>query len=83
MPPRGDRSGRAVSAAEAEPYAGRLLPLPPFVLTGGPASWPDTLNGFALSGHFLARDILAERADLLLEARIRLVDRLRRAAGLA
>ncbi len=25
------KSGRAVSAAEAEPYAGKLLPLPPFV----------------------------------------------------
>ncbi len=29
------RSGRAVSAAEAEPYAGRLLPLPRFVREGG------------------------------------------------
>ena len=29
------RSGRAVSAAEAEPYAGKLLPLPPFVREGG------------------------------------------------
>ena len=29
------RSGRAVSAAEAEPYAGKLLPLPRFVREGG------------------------------------------------
>jgi DNA repair protein RecO (recombination protein O) len=77
------RSGRAVSAAEAEPYAGRLLPLPPFVLAGGPASWADTLDGLALSGHFLARDILTDRAEPLLQARARLLDRLRRAAGLA
>src|SRR6476661_1157421 len=33
------RSGRAVSAAEAEPYAGKLLALPAFVRAGGPASW--------------------------------------------
>jgi DNA repair protein RecO (recombination protein O) len=31
------KSGRAVSAAEAEPYAGKLLPLPPFVREGGRA----------------------------------------------
>ena len=77
------RSGRAVSAAEAEPYAGRLLPLPPFVLEGGPANWAETLDGLALSGHFLARDVLTDRAEPLLDARARLLDRLRRAAGLA
>jgi DNA repair protein RecO (recombination protein O) len=77
------RSGRAVSAAEAEPYAGRLLPLPPFVLAGGPANWAETLDGLALSGHFLARDVLTDRAEPLLDARARLLDRLRRAAGLA
>jgi DNA repair protein RecO (recombination protein O) len=77
------RSGRAVSAAEAEPYAGRLLPLPPFVLAGGPANWAETLDGLALSGHFLARDVLTDRAESLLDARARLLDRLRRAAGLA
>lgn len=77
------RSGRAVSADEAEPYAGRLLPLPRFVLEGGEASWPDTLDGLALSGHFLARDVLTARAEPLLEARDRLTQRLRRAAGVA
>jgi DNA repair protein RecO (recombination protein O) len=35
------KSGRAVSAAEAEPYAGKLLPLPPFVRKGGGASWEE------------------------------------------
>lgn len=76
-------SGRAISAAEAEPYSSRLLPLPSFVLTGVPAGWTDSLDGLRLTGHFLARDLLTERADLLLAARNRLVDRLRRAAGLA
>jgi DNA repair protein RecO (recombination protein O) len=77
------RSGRAVSAAEAEPYASRLLRLPPFVRAGGPASLDDVLAGLALTGHFLARDVLNAQADVLNEGRARLVDRLRRAAGQA
>src|SRR4051794_21644735 len=32
------KSGRAVSSTEAEPYAAKLLPLPPFLRQGGPAS---------------------------------------------
>ena len=56
------RSGRAVSAAEAEPYAGKLLPLPRFVREGGQASWPDILDGLALTGHFLMRDLITDRA---------------------
>jgi DNA repair protein RecO (recombination protein O) len=77
------RSGRAVSAAEAEPYAGKLLPLPPFVRDGGQADWSDIAQGLELTGHFLSRDILADRSKPLIEARARLVDRLRRAGGLA
>ena len=77
------RSGRAVSAAEAEPYAGKLLPLPRFVLEGGQAGWSEILDGMALSGHFLTRDLLTDRAQLLEESRDRLVERLRRAGGLA
>jgi DNA repair protein RecO (recombination protein O) len=77
------KSGRAVSAAEAEPYAGKLLALPPFVREGGQASWQEIAQGLDLTGHFLARDVLAERSSPLNEARERLVDRLRRAGGLA
>ena len=77
------RSGRAVSAAEAEPYAGKLLPLPPFIHEGGEASWAEIVDGLALTGHFLARDVLTDRAAPLNEARARLVERLRRAGGLA
>src|SRR5689334_12006451 len=33
------KSGRAVSAAEAEPYADRLLALPSFLREGGSATW--------------------------------------------
>ena len=76
------KSGRAVSAAEAEPYAGKLLPLPRFVREGGQAGWVEIAQGLALTGHFLARDLLIDRAAPLFEARARLVDRLRRAGGL-
>ena len=76
-------SGRAVSAAQAEPYAGKLLVLPPFVRYGGRASWTDILDGLALTGHFLLRDLLTDRTRPIADARQRLVDRLRRAGGLA
>jgi DNA repair protein RecO (recombination protein O) len=76
------RSGRAVSAAEAEPYAGKLLVLPKFVREGGPASWTEICEGLDLSGHFLLRDILTGRSAGLAETRSRLVDRLLRAGGL-
>lgn len=76
------RSGRAVSAAEAEPYAGKLLALPKFVREGGAATWPEIRNGLDLSGHFLVRDILTGRSAGLAGARSRLVDRLLRAGGL-
>ena len=75
------RSGRAVSAAEAEPYVGSLLPLPRFVRDGGAAGWPEIIDGLALTGHFLTRDVITDRATPISEARYRLVERLRRAAG--
>jgi DNA repair protein RecO (recombination protein O) len=77
------KSGRAVSAAEAEPYAGKLLPLPPFMREGGPASWQEIAQGLDLTGHFLLRDLLTDRSRPLADARERLVERLRRAGGLA
>jgi len=78
------RSGKAVSAGEAEPYQGKLLALPRFLIASdGGAAWDDIIAGLALTGHFLARDLLTDRAAPLLEGRGRLVDRLRRAAGVA
>jgi len=77
------RSGRAVSAAEAEPYADKLLALPAFMREGGQAGWDAIAQGLELTGHFLARDILSDRSKPLIEARARLVERLRRAGGLA
>ena len=77
------KSGRAVSAVEAEPYAGKLLALPRFVREGGQASWADIVHGLDLTGHFLARDVMTDRLQPIADARHRLVDRLRRAGGLA
>lgn len=75
------KSGRAVSAAEAVPFAGKLLPLPPFVREGGLASWREIDEGLALTGHFLMRDLITERSRGTAQARSRLVERLRRAGG--
>lgn len=78
------KSGRAVSAQAAAPYKGQLLTLPDFLRTGeAKASWSDILEGMALSGHFLKRDLLVERSAIILDARERLMDRLRGAAGVA
>ena len=75
------RSGRAVSAAEAEPFEGRLLPLPPFLVRESTATWPEIVAGLQLTGHFLLRDVLIDRSAPLGDARARLVDRLRRAGS--
>ena len=72
------RSGRAVSRSGAGEYQDRLLPLPPFILAGGAASWDEIFDGLRITGHFLARDLLIERQADVLAARDRLVERLRR-----
>jgi len=77
------KSGRAIGRAAAAPYPGKLLPLPAFVRAGGAGDWRDILDGLALSGHFLLRDLLPDRAASVAEARSRLIERLRRAAGVA
>ena len=77
------KSGRAVSAEQAEPFAGKLLPLPQFICSGGAGSWQDIADGLQLTGHFLSRDLLTDRSGRLVQARERLVERLRRAGSLA
>jgi DNA repair protein RecO (recombination protein O) len=77
------KSGRAVSAAQAEPYGAKLLALPAFIRGGGQASWQEIAHGLELTGHFLMRDLLTDRSRPMAEARERLVERLRRAGGLA
>jgi len=73
------RSGRAVSGVEAVPYREKLLPLPRFMIGGGRANLPDILEGLAITGHFLMRDLITDRVAPIAEARARLVERLERA----
>lgn len=75
------RSGRAVSVAGAGDYAVRLLALPSFLIEGGGAAWDAVLDGLALSGHFLARDLLTGRTGEVLAARERLIERIKRAVA--
>ena len=69
------RSGHAVSAAAAAPWAGRLLVLPAFLRGDARADARDWLAGLALTGHFLARDAFGLHHKPLPPARIRLGDR--------
>lgn len=74
------RSGGAVSRAAGEGYRHRLLPLPRFLLENGAADWPELIQGFVITGHFLARDLMTGPAAGPLAARERLVERLKRLA---
>ena len=57
------KSGRAVSAAEAEPYAGKLLPLAArSSARAGGVTGRKSSQGLDLTGHFLLRDVLTDRA---------------------
>lgn len=75
------KSAAAVSRGAAFGHERKLLRLPRFMLEGGAAEWDDVFDGLRLSGHFLARDVLVERAADVLSARARLVDRLKRAVA--
>ena len=58
------KSGRAVSRAAGEPWRDRLLALPDFIVghaVANTSAVADILNGFALTGYFLERDVLAPR----------------------
>ena len=72
------KSGRAVSAEAAAPYADRLLALPAFLTSrrGGDISERDIRDAFVLTGYFLDKHVLAPRDLALPEARQRLIDRL-------
>lgn len=72
------KSSTAVSRAAGAPYAGRLLPLPAFLMTGAARpEWPEIMDGLQLSGWFLARDLLTERRAGAMDARERLIERLK------
>ncbi len=76
------KSGGAVSIGVAQGYEGRLFRLPPFLrgLDASP-SMADVLDALAVTGHFLARDVLDGRNRDLLTVRERLIDRLGRAVA--
>lgn len=57
------KTGRAVSAAAAAPYRGRLLALPPFLLPAAdpdaPVGLADMLAGLKLTGFFLEQNVFS------------------------
>jgi DNA repair protein RecO (recombination protein O) len=78
------KSGRAVSRDAGQPYCDRLLKLPRFLLEDDASPTPsDILAGFALTGHFLERDVFAPQGLVLPGARERLVSLLARAEAAA
>src|SRR3954471_3400456 len=77
------RTGRAVSRAAGQPYADRLLPLPPFLLSAqGRLAAGDVGAGLAITGHFLEQFIFNPLNRPLPPARIWLRDRLAEAGRL-
>ncbi|KQN19394.1 DNA repair protein RecO [Sphingomonas sp. Leaf33] len=73
------KSGGAVSRAAAVGYEAKLLRCPPFLQGRGSGDWAEILDGLALTGRFLERDLLLGRAAEALAARERLVARMKRA----
>ena len=73
------RSGRAVSRDAGQPYYSRLLKLPAFLLDrAAPVGEGDIVAGFALTGHFLERDVLEPHGLTMPQARQRLIGLLAR-----
>lgn len=73
------KTGRAVSRTAAAPYAGKLLPLPGFLSTGGlPADETELRQGLDLTGYFLERHVFWPHNKPLPPARARLIESLQR-----
>ena len=72
------RTGRAVCREEAEPYAPKLLELPPFMRGSGEIEAGDIAMGLALTAYFLDRRVLWPIDKQLPEARARLIAELER-----
>lgn len=78
------KSGRAVSREAGAPYAAKMLRLPQFLVDGeAPIQASEIVAGFALTGFFLERDVLAPHGLKVPEARNRLIDLLARSLGAA
>lgn len=77
------RTGRAAARAAGAPFADKLLTLPPFLLGGQNAiASGDVADGFALTGHFIRRELLDPVRKDLPDARARLIMALGRSGRL-
>jgi DNA repair protein RecO (recombination protein O) len=73
------KTGRAVSRSAAGDWVDRLLPLPAALLGQGPASPAEIVQGLAVTGHFLLRELTPMLGGRSLpDARARLVELLAR-----
>lgn len=70
------KSARAVSADAGEPYAPKLLELPPFLLSGQGATPEDIHAAFKLTGYFLNRHIFGPRGIKMPDTRARMIGKL-------
>ncbi len=75
------RSGRAVTRAVGDNYSDRILVLPAFLCepTGEPPSIEALMQGFALTEHFLTRDVFMPRGAPVPDCRAAYLDRLSKA----
>ncbi len=71
------KTGKAVSAAEGEPYKDRLLPLPDFLNThkDGGGDTADILKGLKLTGYFFEHWVFAHHTRGIPEDRLRFQER--------
>lgn len=73
------RTGRAVSAAEGENYKDKLLPLPQFLVENlDKVPIKDVIVGLNLTSYFLERFVLTQLNKAMPEARVRLINILKR-----
>jgi len=78
------RSGRAVSREAGKPYDGKLLKLPAFLRDdAATVEESEVVAGFALTGHFLERDVFAPHGLAMPQARERLIGLVTRRAKLS
>jgi DNA repair protein RecO (recombination protein O) len=78
------RSGRAVSRLAGQPYDAKLLKLPAFLREDDAATGQgDLVAGFALTGYFLERDVLAPHGLAMPQSRERLIGLLARRAKMS
>jgi len=61
-------------------YARALPRLPDSIRSGAGEDWADVVAGLEISGRILERDVLADASASVMDSRLRLVDRLKRAA---